>query len=108
MAGSPLSYPSGIIFDLGADQRLADLRRHVSTAIETVPGPEATSYGHLNAHLTMSYARADADPDQMQRWLRRVRPSHRHANRRGPPGRRVRRHGGQDDHMGARLCRIAE
>ncbi|WP_461056478.1 2'-5' RNA ligase family protein [Streptomyces pseudoechinosporeus] len=75
-AGSSLSYPTGIVFDLHPDGPLNALRDAVTTAIEKVRGADATEYSTGVLHLTGAYATDDADSDQIQRRLRRVRPSH--------------------------------
>jgi hypothetical protein len=75
-AGSALSYPTGIVFDLGPDEPLNALRDAVTAAIEDVRGADATEYSTGVLHLTEAYASAEADSDQIQRRLRRVRPSH--------------------------------
>ncbi|MFE9424227.1 2'-5' RNA ligase family protein [Kitasatospora sp. NPDC006697] len=74
--GTALSYASGVIFDLSPDEPLNDLRAAVTAAVEDVRGTEATEYSTGVLHLTESYANAPADSDQIQRRLRRVRPSH--------------------------------
>ena len=74
--GSALSTLSGIIFDLGPDEPINALQAAVAGAIEGVQGPTATSYATGVAHLTESYCHAPASSDQIQRRVRRVRPSH--------------------------------
>ncbi len=74
--GTALSYASGVIFDLSPDEPLNALRAAVEAAVEDVRGAEATDYSTGVLHLTESYANASADSDQIQRRLRRVRPSH--------------------------------
>lgn len=74
--GSALSYSSGIVFDLGPDEPLNALRDTVTAAVEDALGAEATEYSTGVLHLTESYANAEADSDQIQRRLGRVRPSH--------------------------------
>lgn len=74
--GSALSYASGVIFDIGPDEPLNDLRELVAAAMGDARGPEASRYETGILHLTESYATAESDSDQAQRKLRRVRPSH--------------------------------
>lgn len=76
MVGSCLSYHSGAIFDLSPDGDLNRLRDAVGDAIERVRGPGARVYDPGVLHLTLGYATGDADSDEVQRRLRRVRPSH--------------------------------
>jgi hypothetical protein len=42
-AGSPLPYPSGLIFDLGPDEPLNELRAAATRAFEIVRGPDLDS-----------------------------------------------------------------
>ncbi|MFJ6898232.1 2'-5' RNA ligase family protein [Streptomyces hokutonensis] len=77
--GSPLPYTSGLIFDLGPDEPLHELRAATTRAFELVRGPEATTYDTGVLHLTESYATAEVSLDhfhQIHRRVRRVRPSH--------------------------------
>ncbi|MER7986482.1 2'-5' RNA ligase family protein [Streptomyces noursei] len=77
--GSPLPYPSGLIFDLGPDEPLDDLRGAATRAFEAVYGADATTYESGVLHLTESYATAEVSMDhfhQIHRRVRRVRPSH--------------------------------
>lgn len=77
--GSPLPYASGLIFDLGPDEPLNELRAAATSAFEIVRGPEATTYDTGVLHLTESYASAEVSLDhfhQIHRRVRRVRPSH--------------------------------
>jgi hypothetical protein len=77
--GSVLAYGTGIIFDLGPDGPLNELRTAATRAFEVVLGAGATSYDTGVLHLTESYATAEVDLDhyhQIHRRLRRVRPSH--------------------------------
>ncbi|KPI02967.1 hypothetical protein OK074_5117 [Actinobacteria bacterium OK074] len=77
--GSPLVYGTGIIFDLGPDEPLNQLRTAATRAFEIVLGTEATSYDTGVLHLTESYATAEVDAEhyrQLHRRVRRVRPSH--------------------------------
>jgi len=74
--GSALSYESGVVFDVGPDAPLNDLRERVAAAMRDARGPEASRYETGVLHLTESYATAEANSDQAQRKLRRVRPSH--------------------------------
>jgi hypothetical protein len=76
MVGSLLSYHSGVIADLHPDEQLAGLHRAVRGAIRSVRGDEAVRYPWGLQHLTISYAREEASSDDVQRILRRVRPSH--------------------------------
>ncbi|MFD7861334.1 2'-5' RNA ligase family protein [Streptomyces sp. NPDC059783] len=54
--GSHLPYASGLIFDLGPDEPLNELRTATTRAFEVVLGPEATTYDTGVLHLTESYA----------------------------------------------------
>jgi hypothetical protein len=77
--GSALAYGTGIIFDLGPDEPLNELRTAATRAFEVVLGTEATSYETGVLHLTESYATAEVDLDhyhQIHRRVRRVRPGH--------------------------------
>lgn len=77
--GSPLPYASGLIFDLGPDEPLNELRAAATRAFELVRGPAATNYDTGVLHLTESYATAEVSLDhfhQIHRRVRRVRPSH--------------------------------
>ncbi|MEV0636388.1 hypothetical protein AB0I77_15745 [Streptomyces sp. NPDC050619] len=79
MVGSPLPYASGLIFDLGPDEPLNELRAAATRAFEIVRGPGATTYDTGVLHLTESYATAKVTLDhfhQIHRRVRRVRPSH--------------------------------
>ncbi len=70
---------SGLIFDLGPDEPLNELRAAVTRAFELVRGPDATTYDTGVLHLTESYATAEVTLDhfhQIHRRVRRVRPSH--------------------------------
>lgn len=78
-AGSPLAYPTGILFDLGPDGPLNTLRTAATRAFEVVYGADATAYETGVLHLTESYATAEVTLDhfhQIHRRVRRVRPSH--------------------------------
>ncbi|MFI6688015.1 2'-5' RNA ligase family protein [Streptomyces sp. NPDC050485] len=77
--GSTLAYGTGLIFDLGPDEPLNELRTAATRAFEVVFGTEATEYETGILHLTESYATAEVDLDhyhQIHRRVRRVRPSH--------------------------------
>jgi len=74
--GSCLSYASGALFDLHPDQELNRLRDTVAASIGRMRGPDALAYDTGVLHLTLGYADADASSDDLQRRLRRVRPSH--------------------------------
>jgi hypothetical protein len=74
--GSCLTYHSGPIFDLHPDHQLKQLHDVVESVVERLRGPEAIKYDTGVLHLTLAYASGDADSDEMQRALRRVRPSH--------------------------------
>jgi hypothetical protein len=77
--GSPLAYATGILFDLGPDEPLNELRTAATRAFELVYGADATAYETGVLHLTESYATAEVSMDhfhQIHRRLRRVRPSH--------------------------------
>lgn len=76
VAGSVLSYASGAICDLAPDDGIVDLHQRVRSVIRQVCGPQACKYEWGIQHLTVGYAYAEADSDQAQRLLRRVRPSH--------------------------------
>lgn len=76
MVGSAFSCASGVIFDVGPDEPLNDLRAHVAAAVEAVRGAGEAGLDTSVLHLTESYALADADSDQVQRRLWGVRPSH--------------------------------
>jgi hypothetical protein len=75
-AGSMLSYASGLICDLSPDDGLTDLHHRVRSVINTVCPPEACRYEWGVQHMALGYAHGKADSDQVQRLLRRVRPSH--------------------------------
>jgi hypothetical protein len=67
----------GLIFDLGPDEPLNELRTAVTRAFEVVLGAAATTYETGVLRLTESYATAEAELDhQIHRRVRRVRPSH--------------------------------
>jgi hypothetical protein len=74
-AGSMLSYASGVICDLGPDDGLADLHDRVRSAISAVCGPPP-GYEWGVQHMALGYATGDADSDEVQRRLRKVRPGH--------------------------------
>lgn len=74
--GSLLSYHSGVIADLHPDEPLTDLHQAVRGTIRALRGDEAVRYPWSTPHLTLAYAHGDADSDEAQRLLRRVRPSH--------------------------------
>lgn len=77
--GSILPYPTGLIFDLSPDEPLNALRTTVTRAFEAARGSEATTYNTGVLHLSESYANQEVDIDHfhdIQRRLRRVRPSH--------------------------------
>lgn len=74
--GSMLSYHSGVIADVYPDDDLGALYEQVHEAIRTVRGDDAARYPFQPAHMTIGYAYGDADSDQIQSRLRRVRPSH--------------------------------
>ncbi|MQS17391.1 2'-5' RNA ligase family protein [Streptomyces kaniharaensis] len=76
MVGSLLSYHSGVIADLHPDEQLTGLHHAVRDTIRSVRGRDAVRYPWSTQHLTLAYASGDADSDQAQRQLRRVRPSH--------------------------------
>jgi hypothetical protein len=67
---------SGLILDAYLDDQLARLHDTVASVVERVRGPEANRYDTGVPHFTLAYANADADSDEIQRKLRRVRPSH--------------------------------
>jgi hypothetical protein len=75
-AGSMLSYASGVICDLSPDDGLSDLHHRVRSVINAVCQPEACRYEWGVQHMAIGYAYGKADSDQVQRLLRRVRPSH--------------------------------
>lgn len=77
--GSTLAYGTGLIFDLGPDEPLNELRTAATRAFEVAFGSAATEYETGVLHLTESYATAEVDLDhyhQIHRRVRRVRPSH--------------------------------
>ncbi|MFD4258660.1 2'-5' RNA ligase family protein [Streptomyces sp. NPDC058534] len=77
--GSPLAYGTGLIFDLGPDEPLNELRAAATRAFEVVRGPDATTYDTGILHLTESYATSEVALEhyhQIHRRVRRVRPSH--------------------------------
>lgn len=77
--GSLLAYHSGIIFDLGPDEPLNELRTAATRAFEAALGSHATTYDTGVLHLTESYTTAEVTLDhfhQIHRRVRRVRPSH--------------------------------
>ncbi|MFB7598360.1 2'-5' RNA ligase family protein [Streptomyces sp. NPDC056160] len=76
MVGSLLSYPSGVIADLHPDEDLSALHRIARSATRAVLGEDACQYPFGVPHLTTAYAHGEADSDQAQRLLRRVRPGH--------------------------------
>jgi hypothetical protein len=76
MIGSCLSYGSGLIFDVFPDDHLGQLLDVVASVVRRVRGPAATAYDIGVPHLTLAYANGAADSDEIQRKLRRVRPSH--------------------------------
>jgi hypothetical protein len=67
---------SGVIADLHPDEELTALHQEVREAIREVLGDDAVRYPWSTQHLTLAYAHAEADSDEVQRRLRRVRPSH--------------------------------
>jgi 2'-5' RNA ligase len=74
--GSMLSYHSGVIADVHPDGDLAALYETVHDGIRAVRGETAVRYPYTVPHLTVGYAHGEADSDEIQRLLRRVRPSH--------------------------------
>nr|BFD88380.1 hypothetical protein StreXyl84_77810 [Streptomyces sp. Xyl84] len=76
MVGSLLSYPTGVIADLHPDEDLDALHRLARSATRAVLGEDAWRYPFGVPHLTTAYAHGEADSDQAQRLLRRVRPGH--------------------------------
>jgi hypothetical protein len=74
--GSMLSHHSGGVADLSPDGPLTALHQAVRETIRTVRGADATRYPWSTQHLTIAYANGEADSDQAQRLLRRVRPGH--------------------------------
>ncbi|MFE2038225.1 hypothetical protein ACFXBB_34350 [Streptomyces scopuliridis] len=69
----------GLIFDLGPDEPLNELRTAATRAFEVVLGAAATTYETGVLHLPDSYAAAEVELDhyhQIHRRVRRVRPSH--------------------------------
>lgn len=78
-AGSPLAYPTGILFDLGPDEPLDVLGAAVARAFAVVFGEDATVYDPGVKHLTGAYANDEVALEhfhQIHRRVRRVRPSH--------------------------------
>lgn len=76
LVGSLLSSRYGVIADLHPDDQLAALHHRVRETIRAVRGDAAVQYPWGVQHLTISYARDEADSDEAQRLLRRVRPGH--------------------------------
>ncbi|MFC1418701.1 2'-5' RNA ligase family protein [Streptacidiphilus cavernicola] len=74
--GSVLSYHSGLIADISPDDQLDALHEAVHGAIRDLRGEAAAAYPWSAQHLTLAYANGEADSDEVQRRLRRVRPSH--------------------------------
>jgi hypothetical protein len=75
-AGSMLSYASGVICDLSPDDGLIDLHGRVRSVIEAVFPSRECRYVWGAQHMAISYCHGNADSDEVQRLLRRVRPSH--------------------------------
>jgi hypothetical protein len=65
-----------VICDLSPDDGIADLHRRVRSVFRAVRGEVACQYEWGVQHLTIGYAHGEADSDEAQRRLRRVRPSH--------------------------------
>ncbi|MFJ6705656.1 MULTISPECIES: 2'-5' RNA ligase family protein [unclassified Streptomyces] len=76
MVGSLLSYHTGVIADLHPDEDLASLHNATRETIRRVCGAEAAQYPWSVQHLSTAYAYDSADSDEVQRRLRRIRPSH--------------------------------
>ncbi|WP_406220797.1 2'-5' RNA ligase family protein [Streptomyces decoyicus] len=76
MVGSVLSSRFGVIADLHPDGPLVGLHDAVRDTVREVRGDEAVLYPWGVQHLTVSYAVQEADSDEAQRLLRRVRPGH--------------------------------
>jgi hypothetical protein len=77
VAGSVQSYASGVICDLSPDDGIADLHRRVRSVLRAVRGPQACQYEWGVQNLTIGFAHGEADSDEAQRRLRRVRPVRR-------------------------------
>ncbi|MER6530226.1 hypothetical protein [Streptomyces sp. NPDC001508] len=65
-----------MIADLHSDEDLAALHTLTRETTRTVLGDDACRYPFGLPHLTTAYAHGEADSDQAQRILRRVRPGH--------------------------------
>ncbi|AKH83976.1 hypothetical protein AA958_19305 [Streptomyces sp. CNQ-509] len=74
--GSLLSSRFGVIADLHPDEPLIRLHEAVRATIRDVRGEAAVRYPWGVQHLTISYATQEADSDEAQRLLHRVRPGH--------------------------------
>lgn len=71
-----LSYPSGALMDISPAAPLtSDIHQRLRRAVHAVRGPHATGFPVSKAHISLGYARADADSDAVQRRLRPVDPS---------------------------------
>ncbi|TMR07822.1 2'-5' RNA ligase family protein, partial [Nonomuraea turkmeniaca] len=84
--GPALTYPSGLLLDLHPDEPLNALRRAVEDSAAVALDAADNTYDTGVLHLTESYATAEVSLPQLhqiQRELRRVRPSHAplHINR---------------------------
>ena len=76
LIGSPLSYHSGVICDVHPDGPLGRLCEAVQEAVTAARGDGAAAYEVGVPHLSLAYATQSASSDDVQRRLRRVRPSH--------------------------------
>lgn len=76
LIGSPLSYHSGVICDVHPDGPLVRLCEAAQEAVTAARGDGADSYEVGVPHLSLAYATQPASSDDVQRRLRRVRPSH--------------------------------
>jgi 2'-5' RNA ligase len=74
--GSAFSYSSRVMFDVGPDGPLNDLRGRVAAAVGDARVPEASRRSTEVLHLTEAHATGTADSDQVQGLLWQVRPSH--------------------------------
>ncbi|WP_229070408.1 2'-5' RNA ligase family protein [Actinoplanes sp. DH11] len=74
--GSCLAQTSVVMFDVHPDDEIGRLGAAVHEAVGAVRGPEALRYHAGIPHMTIGYANGEADNADIQRDLRRVRPSH--------------------------------
>lgn len=74
--GSCLAQSSVVMFDVHPDDRIGQLGRRVHDVIGRVRGAGALRYNGGIPHMSIAYANGEADNADIQRDLRRVRPSH--------------------------------